>query len=135
MSINEYDTEAIFPKTSRQRKWKTPTEFLCCPQEFNENPINAYAQNLKKDSVFSKNQFGTSLIVDFAISKDKESLLIITKNEESIKPYALVKITYENDFFIHTSLGSFFREDGAYKIGRLDKGLKWNGGEVFDNDC
>lgn len=135
ISINECDTEAIFPEIARQRNWKTPTEFLCCPQEFNENPIDAYDKNLKKDSAFSRNRFGTSLIIDFAISKDKESLLIITKNEESIKPYALTRVTYENNFFIHTSLGSFFREDGAYKYWTIEQGLEWNGGEVFDDYC
>ena len=59
-------------------------------------------------SIFGRNRFGTSLIIDFAISKDKETLLMITKNEVSIKPYTLTKVTYENNFFIHTSLGSFF---------------------------
>ena len=75
--------------------------------------MRSYA--LLVSSAFSRNQFGTSLIIDFAISKDKETLLMITKNEETIKPYALTKVTYENNFFIHSSLRSFFRKDGAYK--------------------
>lgn len=92
------------------------------------------AKNLKKDSIFSQNQFGDSTIIDFATSEDKNALLIITKIT-NIKPYALVKVTCENGFFIHHNLGSYFDENGAYKYWTIEQGLKWSGGEVFDDYC
>ncbi len=46
-----------------------------------------------------------------------------------------MQITYENSFFVHTSLGSFFKSDGAEKEFTLAQGLEWMGGETFDDLC
>jgi hypothetical protein len=45
----------------------------------------------------------------------------------------LAQVTYENDLFIHTNLGSFFEKDGAKKHFMLAQGLKWTGGDTFDD--
>ena len=46
-----------------------------------------------------------------------------------------MQITYENSLFVHTSLGSFFKKDGAEKGFALALGLEWAGGENFDDLC
>lgn len=42
---------------------------------------------------------------------------------------------YENNFFVHINRGSFFEERGAYKYWTLAQGLKWSGGDTFDDFC
>lgn len=51
------------------------------------------------------------------------------------KTYSLAKVTYENDCFIHTALGTYFDENGGRKYFTLAQGLEWKGGEVFDDYC
>lgn len=118
-----------------QKDWETPSEFPCCPQESTDNPIAAYAANLKFDEIFSRNQYLTTIILDFAISEDKSTLWIKCKNsdDKAVKPWLLAQVTYENDLFVHKNLGSYFQKDGAEKYFTLAQGLEWTGGETFDD--
>lgn len=135
-NIADYDTQALLPSIAKQRAWVTPTEFLLCPKSCGDTPIDDYFNNLHKDAIFSKNNYGSSTILDFAISKDKQSILIVCYlGKDSIKPYALTEIKCENGFFIHINLGSFFEKQGAYKYYTIARGLKWSGGDTFDDYC
>jgi len=122
---------------AKQKNWKTPTEFPFCPLEIRNYPIVNYATNLRKEKIFSINKYGNSIIEDFAISKNENTLWILSRSSElnAAKPYSLVEITIENSFFIHNNLGSFFKRDGAEKEFHLVQGLKWNGGRTFDELC
>lgn len=140
--VNQYVEEVPELTTSLtlnavQKNWKTSSEFPCCPQESANNPIATYTANLKIEKIFSKNKYSCSIITDFAISKDENTLWIICENsdENAIKLWSLAQVTYENDLFIHTSLGSFFKKDGAEKQFTLAQGLEWTGGETFDDLC
>ncbi len=75
--------------------------------------------------------------MDFAPSKDKNTLWVNCKNSDvnAVKPFALMKMTYANSLFVHTSLRSFFKKDGAEKEFTLAQGLEWTGGETFDDLC
>ena len=121
----------------KQKNWKTPTEFPCCPQQFGSNPIMSYADKLKIEKVFSQNQYSKSIIENFAISKDEAILWIMCKSSDdnAIKPYSLAEVTYQNDAFVHNNLGSFFQKDGAEKQFTLAQGLEWIRGETFDELC
>src|SRR5690349_10885611 len=70
------------------KDWKTPTEFICCPQESTNNPIATYATNIKIGETFSMNQFAKAFAVNVAISKDKDTLWIMCEfsKGDSIKP-------------------------------------------------
>lgn len=118
-----------------QKNWKTPCEFPLCPGQIGNNPIKDYILNLKLGRVFSKNQYSNSIIEDFATSKDEDTLLVICKSSDSqaIKPWTLAEVTYKNDLFIHSSLGSFLRKDGVEKYFTLAQGLEWTGGDTFDD--
>jgi hypothetical protein len=120
-----------------QKNWRTPSEFPCCPQAIGNNPISTYVANLKAGIIFSQNQYSNSIIEDFAISKNENTIWVICRSSDdnAIKPYSLAEVTYENDVFVHNGLGSFSKKDGAEKQFALAQGLEWTGGETFDDFC
>lgn len=119
------------------RNWKTPSEFPCCPKTITHNPIADYTSNLNAGNIFSQNQYTSSIIELFANSNDENTLWIICKSgdENPIKPYSLAEITYQNDVFVHKSLGTFFQKEGAEKQLTLAQGLEWTGGDTIDDYC
>ena len=130
--------EIIMAKTLNavQRNWRVPSEFPCCPQENHEEPLTAYAEKLMPGSVFCHNDVNTSLVSKSALSGDCQSLYVkseSTEGENALKPWALAKITYEDGLFIHTSIGSFFTQEGAEKQYCLAQGLEWTGGDSIDD--
>lgn len=131
--INSLTPNAV----QKAQNLKTPSEFPCCPQENTANPITTYAKNLSKGNVFYLNQYTSSTIEQFAISNDENALWIMckTSNESSIKPFSLAEVTYQNDVFVHKSLGTFFQREGAEKQFILVQGLKWTGRDSIDDNC
>ncbi|HLT34380.1 MAG TPA: HNH endonuclease signature motif containing protein [Aquaticitalea sp.] len=131
--INSLTPNAV----QKVHNWKTPSEFPCCPQENISNPIAEYMANLNIGDVFSRNQYTSSIIECFAISKDENKLWIMCKSgeENPIKPYSLAEVTYQNNVFLHNSLGTFFEKDGAEKQFTLIQGLEWTGGDTIDDFC
>jgi hypothetical protein len=124
-------------KTSNavQRDWTTPTEFPCCPDEVADKPILSYGNNLETGQVFSRNQYGDWVVADYAIAEDGNTLWVMSNSAvpHAIKPWSLAQVTYEENLYVHTGLGSFFKKDGAEKYFTLAQGLEWTGGEVFDD--
>lgn len=127
-----YDSLTI---NAAQRDWRTPTEFLLCPQQPGEDPIATYTANMKKSAIFTRNIYGESVILDFAVSG--QSIIVMTefKQKDPIKPYAVAKITYEDGLYVHSSVATCFEEDGARKYFTLEQGLEWMGGDTFDDYC
>lgn len=120
-----------------QRDWRTPSEFPCTPQEVGDTPLVTYAENLKRKEVFAQNQYGASLIINSGFSEDRQALYVMTESSEgetAIKRYALSRITYENDLFVHTG-HTFFTKEGAEKQFTLAQGLEWTGGDSIDDYC
>ena len=118
-----------------QKDWLTPTEFPCCPQN-TDNPIKSYAANLKIGEIFSRNKYSDSIILDFEISADGNIVWVMCKfSEDAVKPWTLAQVTYENNLFVHTSLGSFFEKIGAEKQFTLAQGHEWTGGDSIDDFC
>lgn len=120
---------------AKQIDWKTPTSFPLCPQNSSNHPIASYYKELKAGHTFSQNKFSNSIIEDFAISKDENTLWVFNINSDGIKPYSLAEVTYENDFYIHKSLGNYFEKNGAQKQFMLAQGIKCTGDETFDELC
>ncbi|CAL1519184.1 HNH endonuclease signature motif containing protein [Chitinophaga sp. MM2321] len=125
------------PLNAAQRNWKLLSEFPCCPQEYTEDPITAYAEELKLGSVFCRNDNYSSLLSKSVLSEDRQTLYVIAESASKnvVKPWALAEITYENGLFVHTSLGTFFTQEGAEKQYSLAQGLEWTGGESIDDYC
>lgn len=131
--INSLTPNAV----QKARNWKTPSEFPCCPQENTNKPMVAYTANLNEGDVFSRNQYTSTIIECFAISEDENTLWIVCKSgdENPIKPYSLAEITYQNDVFVHNSLGTFFEQGGVEKQFTLVQGFEWTGSDTIDDYC
>lgn len=129
------DTDSLIP-TAKQINWRTPCEFVCCPLTITENPLEAYYNNLSNGKVFNKFQYGEQTVEKFVLADEKTILIMTNIYEPSqVKNYALAKITYEDGYYMHTSLGTFFTEEGAEKQYTLAQGLEWTGGDTFDDFC
>lgn len=131
----EQRTKDSLTKNAKQRDWKVPTEFPCCPAIVEENPIEQYYNNLEKGKLFAKNSYGNvSIVEDFA--KYEDSILVICKLKDNpMKNYALSKIIFENGCFVHISERTFFEEIGARKYFTLGQGKEWTGGDCVDDYC
>jgi hypothetical protein len=101
-----------------------------------KTPIADYAESLSVGKVFARNHFSESIVSEMALSNDRATLWVVCgQSAGAVKPWTLAQITYEDGLYIHTSLGSFFGEDGAQKYFNLAQGLEWTGGETFDDFC
>lgn len=119
-----------------QRRWRTPCEFPCCPENIGEAPIAAYAERLAVGSIFCQNEFKKSVIELFDVSSDGQFLWVVCSfSEKTVKPWSLAQVSCEAGQYVHTNLGSFFERDGAEKKFCLARGLEWTGGVTFDDNC
>jgi hypothetical protein len=133
--IPEYSTSLT--SNAVQKDWKTPTEFLCCPQENTDNSIVLYSKNIRIGEPFSVNQYAESIALNYAISNDENILWVMCEFNEggSIKPWSLLQVTFENNLFVHKSLGTFFQKVGVEKQFTLVQGLEWTGEDSIDDYC
>lgn len=116
-----------------QRNWKWLVEFPNCPTILNANPLDDYLQNLRIEAVFTQNEFGQSLIV-LAEKRNKLISVLFTNdnNENTVKPWFVAKITFENGKYIHEFIGSFFELNGAKKVHYNLLNLPFEGESVDD---
>lgn len=119
---------------AKQKDWRTKTKFVCCPNEINGEPMKCYWNNLREDATFNENQFGSSTIVRFAMT-EKSEILVVCAIPSPIKPFGLVKVTFEDGYYIHESLGMYFTLIGAEKQFTLAQGLEWTGEDSIDDYC
>ena len=127
-------SDSITP-TALQGNWRTPADFVCCPLQVTDTPLEDYFHNLKLGAVYLRNSFGESTILDFAISKDKQHLWVLTEQKGEIKPWAVSEIVmYENNF-LHLSRHTYFSEIGGRKYFTLYQGKQWNGEDCIDDYC
>lgn len=128
--------DIIMAKTpnAAQRNWYTAAEFPCCPQQFTNEPVKTYAEKLAPGSIFCRNEMYVALVAKRALAGNGQSVYVISESDDGLKPWAVTIITFENGLFIHTSLGTFFQEDGAEKKYCLAQGLEWTGGHTFDDE-
>ena len=130
--------KAKSPETAWQLCWKTPTDFLCCPKTIGDNPIEEYYNQIVIGEAYNSTIYYGSNEVQKVIDKahtKENTIIILSCNLNSIKPYALCKVHYFEGKFIHENLGTFFKEDGGRKYFTLEQGLEWTGGETFDDYC
>ena len=122
-------------KMCAQNNWRVPSCFPCCPEEISIDALEEYYRNLSVGAVFSYNDsYPKSVVLEFVKTKDSTAILVMCE-KEGMKPWSVAEITFENNLFIHTNLGSYFDKVGADKTFCLKQGLEWTGGEVFDDFC
>lgn len=98
-----------------QIRWKVPTEFPACPDEFTDDALLLYASRLSFGSVFARNELSTSLVVDHRLKGD--DLIVLTRFAgDSIKDWAVARISIHGDTFFHRSEFTFYTLQGALDV-------------------
>lgn len=132
----QYGLKDSLTSGAKQLDWKTPTEFLLCPKEGQERTLQAYLSNLEKGRVFSRTEYGDDgEVLDAGYNSEDDAVYVLTYKEDTMKPWALCKITLQDGFFIHENRHSYFHENGGQKYFTLAMGREWTGGDVFDDFC
>lgn len=133
-------TKALYPETALQKDWKTPTEFLCCPTNSSDTPLEDYYSNLAIGRIFTQNRYGKYEVLDFAKLENDKTLLVATKSCQDngfggAMSYGLAKIYHSGFQFLHESIRTFYSEDGVRKQFTLLQGKEWNGPDSIDDYC
>lgn len=98
-------TKSLTPNAI-QLDWKNPCEFPCCPQIVSDKPLEDYLNNLKEGKVFSRNDLGESLVIDYGLP-NSSTLWVLTSLSVSYKTHGITKITFNNELFEHENMGVF----------------------------
>jgi pterin-4a-carbinolamine dehydratase len=119
-------------KNAVQKNWKTQSEFPLCPEVIGENALAEYCQKLEKAKVFAIDKYKQSSVYTAKVSDSSDVLLVICHHPDGAKEWSLAKVFIKDQKFVHESLGTFFQLKGAEKEFTIALGLKWEGGETFD---
>lgn len=119
---------------AKQLNWKTLCEFPQTPQIITETPLQNYLSRLTKGVIYCKNQYSESPVYDAAMAEDGSHLAVVTKIS-GVTNYALSEVYFQDGFFVHKSIRTFFTEDGAQKYFVLSLGREWTGGDVLEDYC
>ncbi|UXN72865.1 hypothetical protein N8D56_17305 [Devosia sp. A8/3-2] len=109
--------EPLYPSltpSAVQARWKVPTEFPSCPDEFTDDGLMLYASRLSFGTAFAKNDLSTSLVVEHRLHDD--DLIVLTRFAgEAIKDWAVAHISVLDGRFLHRSEFTFYTLQGALK--------------------
>lgn len=102
-----------------KQKWRTPTEFPCCPNVCEENGLDQYLANLKPGALFSSNVYAKYSVMDRAKRPQKNDLIIlcskIVEEEEEID-YTINIVTMKNGFYFHECFMRYYNKGYANHI-------------------
>ena len=84
--------------------------------------------------MFSQNDLSTHKVLETALIDDDQAVCVMCKSD-GLKPWSLAKITFEDGLYVHTSISTFFSQEGAEKQFCLARGLEWTGGDSIDDYC
>ena len=98
-------TQSLTPN-AMQLDWKYPVAFPCCPQDFSDNPLEAYLENLKDGAIFSTNNYGDSTVLRFGMPQT-DCLWVMCSISIGFKTHAFTKITFKDGIFYHENMGAF----------------------------
>ena len=109
--------EPLYPSLTPlavQARWKVPTEFPSCPDEFTDDGLMLYASRLSFGTIFARNDLSTSLMVEHRLRDD--DLIVLTRFAgEPIKDWAVAHISVLDSHFLHRSEFTFYTLQGALK--------------------
>lgn len=125
----------IIPKNIIQRNWGTESEYPSCPQSTGDNPISEYATGLDENSLFFRNQYYFTLVIKHQIIDSGKSLLVlysIERDQDQNDRWGIMKITFENDKYIHEIIPNYNRTlehywliDAENHFNSIVEGLQW----------
>ncbi len=108
--IGRSEKSDIIPKNVIQRNWGTESEYPCCPQMTNGDPISEYADRLEENEVFFQNNYYFTLVKKHQIIDSGKTLLVlygIQKNQGQKDRWGIMKITFEDEKFIHEIIPNY----------------------------
>lgn len=112
--------ENSLTKYGMQYGWGAKYYFPLCPNEIRATSIDDYLQNFKVGSIFAYHDDAPKLIiVKFLKIKNNSSILVMCESEgdwceiNHFFPWLICEIIFENGFFIHSNLGSYFEKEEA----------------------
>ena len=117
---------------AKQKDWNTPTQFVCCPEIIEGDPIQCYMNKLSEGASFSANCYGESSVVKYGLADDG-ALIVMTVTADAVKPLGLVRITFENGIYVHMGLGTFMTDECAEKHFTIAQGFEWTGGDCLED--
>jgi hypothetical protein len=100
----------LTPKNFIQKNWGAQSEFPCCPEEVINNPIVEYAAIIEVNKIFFKNSYYFTTVIQSKIIDKGKSLLVmyeVIKKENTDKRWGIMKITFENEKFIHDIIPNY----------------------------
>ncbi|MCM1170315.1 MAG: HNH endonuclease [Bacteroides sp.] len=112
-----------------------PNEYPCTPQEYSGDPLVAYAENLKEDAVFWRNQKRDReyVVVKYGFSEDKKSLYVMSKSayvwkiqpdgDSTCVPIAMLKKDEYREDELNYQLGEVIYQDGLFVHKRVVTGF------------
>ena len=124
---------------AKQLNWKSPTEFLLCPAVDQDRTLKSYINNLVVGSPFSRSQYKNGdAVYKVGFNEADDAIIVITHNQKIQdsgygKPWSVWRITLQDGFYVHESLGPFSDPNGSEREFTEAMGGKWEGGEVFDD--
>lgn len=128
------DLKDSLTPNAKQLNWKIPTEFPLCPADNESVTLQTYFNSLENSKIITHNQYGSCEIIDFGYNSNDDAIYVLTHGS-NVKPWALCKITKQDNYFIHENKGSAFSEDGGRKKFTLAMGREWTGGDSIDDYC
>lgn len=118
----EYKEEDFFNDSLTplaKQHWRTPTEFPCCPNVYEENGLDQYLDNLKPGAIFSSNVYTEYCVVDRAKHPVKHDLIILcmnTKAEKEEVDYTINIVKQKGGSFFHECFMKYYHKDYASHI-------------------
>lgn len=118
---SEAKLEPALTKKCLQYLFSVAYYFPSCPDETENilSQIEAYFQNLRIGAIFAYNDDSPKLIIGKFKMIKNTSIVVMCEREgrmcerEGFKPWSIFKIIFDNNYFIHANLGSYFEIDCA----------------------
>lgn len=134
--------KSITPNAAQKRVFLNdkPNEFPCTPKIIEANPLKTYYNNMKEGDVFFRNHNGEYVVVKREFSKDRKSILVLTRadyiykenkdgehisipiseieDEVSVQdlPHSLNYINFHNNIYLHSRETGFLPKEYLEEI-------------------
>ncbi len=116
---------------------KALCDFPLCPKDGNIT-LEEYADLLKKDVIFEKNQYGNYCVIDQEIVRNEGEepyLLVALSAPNEIKPYGDARVYVKNGKVIHKIEKCYFDYNTLQRRFCAIRGQEWTGEDTIDDYC
>lgn len=105
MDFRNYLTPSL-TSTALQLNWRTPTEFIYCPDKVGNEPLKGYYDKLQRGAVLCKNQYSESIIERFDLLEKEDGSYELMVFCSMGAVYGITRIFMYNSFFVHQSVST-----------------------------